>query len=148
VTANTPTGIAGCERLGVGIASHYGPGDGVAMNFCTWALRHISGCGSVTITSLDTGLSVTAPVIDFCDCYTGTSRERIVDLQYGVLMALGLENEQTIFEGVTRGLYEVEVSRGAISASTQQPVVGELPDTRTQARRGGRQPESSGFEKR
>lgn len=103
ITANTPTGIAGCERWGKGIASHYGPGSGVAMNFCTWELRHGSGCGSVTITSVETGLSVRAPVIDFCDCYTGTPRERIVDLQYGVVEALGLD--------LAKGLYPVIVRR-------------------------------------
>lgn len=37
ITINTPTGIAGCEEWGSGIASHYGPGSGVAMNFCTWS---------------------------------------------------------------------------------------------------------------
>lgn len=103
ITQYTPTGIAGCERWGKGIASHYGPGNGVAMNFCTWELRHGSGCGSVTITSLETGLTVRAPVIDYCDCYTGTDRERIIDLQYGVVAALGLD--------LAKGLYPVIVKR-------------------------------------
>jgi hypothetical protein len=101
ITPNTPTGIAGCYREGDGIASHYGPGNGVAMNYCTWALRDNSGCGSVTITSLDTGRSVTVPVIDFCDCYTGTANERLVDLQYDVVTALGLD--------LSAGLYRVNV---------------------------------------
>lgn len=102
-TPNTPTGIAGCQVWGEGIASHYGPGNGVAMNFCTWVLRHEQGCGYATITSLDTGLSVRVPIVDFCDCYTGTDNQRIVDLQYGVLEALGLN-----YSG---GLFEVSVSR-------------------------------------
>ena len=72
------------------------------MNFCTWALRHNSGCGWVTITSHETGLSVTAPVIDYCDCFFGTTDERIVDLQYGVVAALGLD--------LSRGLYPVTVT--------------------------------------
>lgn len=101
VSANTPTGIAGCIRWGEGIASHYGPGSGVAMNFCTWVRRHTYGCGLVTITSLETGITVTAPVIDFGDLYTGTPNERIVDLQWGVVEALGLD--------VRKGLYPVEV---------------------------------------
>lgn len=101
VTPNTPTGIAGCVRWGKGIASHYGPGAGVAMNFCTWTHRHTNGCGSVRITSVDTGITVIAPVIDFCDCYTTTSDERIVDLQWGVVASLGLSTSQ--------GLYKVEV---------------------------------------
>jgi hypothetical protein len=118
VTANTPTGIAGCERWGDGIASHYGPGDGVAMNFCTWELRHSSGCGWVAIQSQQTGIVVTVEVVDFCDCYTGTSRERIVDLQYGVVEALGLNLEA--------GLYDVTVWREGAS-SNNPPAV--LPDT-------------------
>lgn len=100
---NTPTGIAGCEVFGRGIASHYGPGLGVAMNFCTWERRYETGCGSVRIRSLDTGLSVVAAVVDFCDCYTGTANERIVDLQWGLLDLLGLHH--------SRGLYQVEVTR-------------------------------------
>jgi hypothetical protein len=71
------------------------------MNFCTWAYRNEHGCGSVTISSVDTGITVTVPVVDYCDCYTGTSDQRIVDLQWGVLDALGLDS--------SRGLYEVEV---------------------------------------
>jgi hypothetical protein len=110
ITVYTPTGIAGCQREGEGIASHYGPGQGVAMNFCTWTLRHAEGCGSVQVTSLQTGRSLLVPVVDFCDCYTGTSNERIVDLQWGVVQALGLE--------LSQGLYPVLVQR-----STQ------LPDT-------------------
>lgn len=90
VTPNTPTGIAGCERWGRGVATHYGPGDGVAMNFCTWVLRHEHGCGTVKVAAVDTGLVVTVPVIDFGDLYTGTPDERIIDLQYGVVAALGL----------------------------------------------------------
>jgi hypothetical protein len=104
VTSNTPTGIAGCWREGVGIASFYAPGNGVAMNFCTWVVRHSEGCGTVRIRSIDTGRVVIVPVVDFCDCYTNTPNERIVDLQYGVLSALGLSQ--------SKGLYSVEVSRG------------------------------------
>jgi hypothetical protein len=101
VTSNTPTGIAGCEKWGSGIASHYGPGSGVAMNFCTWTYRIKHGCGAVRITSAQTGITVTAPVVDFCDCYFTTKDERIIDLQWGVLGALGLDQSQ--------GLYKVEV---------------------------------------
>lgn len=113
VTPSTPTGIAGCEVFGSGIASHYGPGGGVAMNFCTWERRHSTGCGSVTIRAA-TGLTATVPVVDFCDCYTGTADERVVDLQYAVLAQLGLDP--------ARGLYPVQVWREGESAMT-------LPDT-------------------
>jgi hypothetical protein len=128
ITTNTPTGIAGCYRSGDGVASHYGPGNGAAMNFCTWTLRHSTGCGWVTIQSHDTGLVVTVPVVDFCDCFTGTPDERLVDLQYGVLSALGLDP--------SRGLYPVTVSLGgapsvAAEPATQPaaPAPAVLPDT-------------------
>jgi len=88
-----------------GIASEYGPGNGVAMHFCTWTLRHTSGCGSVKITSLQTGKTVVAPVVDWCFCLVPDSSvpHRIIDLQYGVVEALGLS--------VSTGLYEVDVQR-------------------------------------
>lgn len=119
---NEPTGIKGCEVWGEGIASHYGPGSGVARNDCTWARRTNSGCGSVTITSLETGLSVTAPVIDYCDCYTGTADERIVDLQWGVVDALGLDR--------SAGLYRVRVERAGTSSATPAPAM--LPNSAMQ----------------
>lgn len=103
ITPNTPTGIAGCERWGIGTASMFGPGDGVAMNFCIWELRHSDGCGLVKVTSTANGLVAVVPVVDFCDCYTGTADERIVDLQYGVVAALGLDR--------ARGLWPVKVER-------------------------------------
>jgi len=103
VTTNTPTGIAGCEVWGEGIASWYGPGNGVAMNFCTWTWRHTHGCGMVEVTSLETGVVVVVPVVDYCDCYTGTVRQRIVDLQWGVVATLRLPKSQ--------GLYPVIVTR-------------------------------------
>lgn len=87
-----------------GTASWYGPGNGVAMPFCTWTYRHTNGCGAVLITSVDTGLSTVAPVIDYCQCYVGTPQERIIDLQWGVVSALGLD--------ISRGLYLVTVQGG------------------------------------
>jgi len=103
VSGNTPTGIAGCSRWGQGIASYYGPGIGVAMNFCTWSYRHKHGCGWVMVKSLSTRLQARVPVVDFCDCYTGTPDERIIDLQYDVVQLLGLN--------MSKGLYEVEIWR-------------------------------------
>jgi hypothetical protein len=62
------------------------------------------GCGSVTVTALSTGISVRVPVVDFCDCYTGIEgKERIIDLQGGVLAVLGLNP--------TEGLFRVRVER-------------------------------------
>ena len=94
-----------------GIASWYGPGEGVAMPFCTWAYRHTYGCGAVIIRSLDTGMAVVAPVIDYCQCYVGTPQERIIDLQLSVVGALGLDP--------SKGLFRVSV----------EAFSGELPDT-------------------
>lgn len=115
ITPNTPTGIAGCFVWGEGTASHYAPGWGVAMNFCTWSLRTKVGCGSVLVTSVETGLEVVVPVVDFCDCYTGTADQRIVDLKYDVVAALGLD--------LSAGLYPVRVeSRGLVPLiTTGQP---------------------------
>ena len=97
-----------------GPASHYGPGTGVATQWCTWTLRHSTGCGTLTIQSDQTGLTVIAPVIDWCQCYRGTAMERIVDLQWSVVAALGLD--------LADGLYPVTVWRGGGSPP-------DLPDT-------------------
>jgi hypothetical protein len=99
-----------------GIASWYGPGNGVATQWCTWTLRHTEGCGLLAIQSHQTGLTVIVPVVDWCQCYRGTSDERIVDLQWGVVDALGLDRAD--------GLYPVttwRVDRAAIPPA--------LPDT-------------------
>lgn len=96
----------------VGVASWYGPGTGVATPWCTWTLRHSAGCGSLRIQSHLTGLTVEAPVVDWCSCYVGTPQERIVDLQWGVVAALGLDRAD--------GLYDVTVWRTGAPA---------LPDT-------------------
>lgn len=127
VTANTPSGIAGCYQWGVGKASFYtASGWGVAMNFCTWERRHTDGCGEVVVRSLDTGISVVVPVVDFCDCWWFTDR-RVVDLQGDVVDALGLAR--------SRGIWQVEVQPAAGSvrpATSTQPAgsgVPTLPDT-------------------
>jgi hypothetical protein len=122
ITPNTPTGIAGCEVWGEGTGSWYGSsGYGVAMNFCTWGLRHTQGCGNVSITSQQTGLTATVPVVDFCDCYTGTSRQRIVDMLPGVLSALGLNPSQGLFPVVV-----TPVNTVVTPVNTAAPM---LPDT-------------------
>lgn len=102
----------------VGTASWYGPGNSVATQWCTWVLRHQQGCGILAIKSLQTGRIVYAPVSDWCQCYRGTPRERIVDLQLGVVSALGLSPSQ--------GLYPVQTWR--VEQDIGTAAVG-LPDT-------------------
>ena len=82
--------VAAGDRVS-GTASWYGPGTGVATQWCTWTLRHTAGCGLLAIQSHDTGATVVAPVIDWCQCYRDTADERIVDLQWDVVAALGLD---------------------------------------------------------
>jgi hypothetical protein len=98
----------------LGPASEYGPGTGVAMPFCSWNLRHAEGCGWVRIQSLQNGVTVVVRVVDFCQCYVGTADERIVDLQYGVVAAMGLERAQ--------GLFPVQVQRVGVGPAL-------MPDT-------------------
>jgi hypothetical protein len=107
VTPDTPTGIAGCEVYGEGIASRWS-GPGIARNDCVWPW---TGCQPIRITSLDTGISITVTPTMFGDLYTGTADQRIVDLDPAAVEALGLD--------WSRGLYPVRV----------EPVTVLLPDT-------------------
>lgn len=100
VTWYAPTGIAGCARYGAGVASWY-HGSGVARNDCTWARRHAGPCQAIAIRSLQTGLVVRVTPVEYCDCFTGTADERLVDLDRTTLAALGLDPAD--------GLYPVEV---------------------------------------
>ena len=107
------------EPTVTGTASWYGPGDGVATQWCTWMLRHTHGCGFAVITSLETGITVEVPVVDWCQCFRGTPQERIIDLQWGVVAALGLPRSQ--------GLYPVRVEWVASIGPTTLPNTA-MPD--------------------
>jgi hypothetical protein len=95
VSANSPSGIVGCQLTGPtsGIASWWG-GEVVAANWCVWPW---TTCGSVKVTSVDTGLVVEWPVAMYCDCYTGTPKERLVDMPLGLVAALGLSPSQGLY---------------------------------------------------
>lgn len=109
VTWFSPTGIAGCVVYGDGMASMWG-GLGAARNDCVYPWRH---CQPIAITSLTTGLRIIVTPTMYCDCYTGTRRERIVDLDPSMVRALGLEPAE--------GLWPVNVQPADASSG--------IPDT-------------------
>lgn len=57
----------------------------------------------VRVCSDDTGRCVRLTLVDFCGCYNGTRRERVIDLHPGVVHALGLN--------LSQGVYRVTVTR-------------------------------------
>jgi hypothetical protein len=80
-----------------GTASWYGPGNGVATHWCTWIYRHEHGCGFLAVQSSQTGIVIFAPVIDYCEICRWTPGSRVVDLQWGVVDALGLDRAQGVY---------------------------------------------------
>ena len=123
---NTPTGVKGCVVYGEGTASMWG-GPGVARNDCVWPW---DDCQPIAIQSLETGITIVVTPTMFGDLYTGTSDERIVDLDPAAVAALGLDP--------SKGLWPVYVSpvgsgnpyppvREGESAHVLAPPV--LPDT-------------------
>jgi hypothetical protein len=93
ITAETPTGIAGCVVYGEGTASAWG-GPGVARNDCVWPWRD---CQTIAIQSLTTGLTIIVTPRMFGDLYTGTPQQRIVDLDPAAVRALGLDESDGLW---------------------------------------------------
>ena len=96
VPETQPSGWAGCEVYGSGIASHWS-GPGVARNDCEFPW---TGCATIVITSDETGRSVTVQPTMFCDCYIARDygeTSRIVDLDPATLAALGLDPDLGLY---------------------------------------------------
>lgn len=108
--AYNPTGWEGCSTYGEGLATRW-PGEGVARNDCLWPW---TACQPIRITSRDTGRSIIVRPKMFCDCWTRTVRQKLVDLDRRTLAELGLPWD--------RGVYRVRV--------TPVSQVVALPDTR------------------
>ena len=126
VTAYSPTGVIGCRVYGETTASWY-HGSSAARNDCVWPWN---ACQPITITSLQTGRSITVTPAMYCGCYLGdsdASNDRGVDLTPQQVTDLGLS--------LSAGLYRVviekvagERSDGRAPAMTPPPIQT-LPDT-------------------
>lgn len=81
-----------------GIASWW-HGKVAAVPSCTWPW---TDCPPVQVQSLDTGMVIVVTPAMWCQCYVGTSDERLIDLTTSQLAALGLDPAQ--------GLYRVRVT--------------------------------------
>ena len=82
-----PSGWEGCLIFGTGLASQW-QGPGVARNSCTYPWTN---CTTIRITSLETGREIVVTPQMFCDCYTNTDNQRLVDLGPAAMAALGLD---------------------------------------------------------
>ena len=99
------------------------------MNFCSWDVRHSTGCGSVRVTSHDTGLSVVTEVGEWCHCYVNApgpngETERLIDLTRPLVAALGLDWDT--------GMYRVTVE--PVSSTNRAQLM--LPDTSAERKIG------------
>jgi hypothetical protein len=115
VTDYSPTGVVGCVVYGEGTASMWG-GPGAARNDCVYPW---TDCQTISIQSLQTGLVIIVTPTMYGDLYLGDddpSNDRIVDLDPGMVAALGLD--------AAAGLWRVNVT--PVDARSGQPL---LPDT-------------------
>ena len=118
-----PAGWVCPPRYGVGTASTWN-GSGAATNSCSYVVRESTGCQTLAIRSLDTGIVVIATPVDWCMCWVGVTgpngeTERLVDLSPDLVAALGLPGP---------GLYDVEVQPFRENQSSAV-----LPDTASEA---------------
>ena len=101
VGVNSPTGIVGCVVYGTGIASWYG-GFSAARNDCVYPWGN---CQAISIRSLDTEVTIIVTPRMYCDCYTGTSKERIVDLSQQMVLDLGLKTGTGLYRVIVQPYY-------------------------------------------
>jgi hypothetical protein len=118
VTWYSPTGVAGCEIYGEGIASTW-PGPGAARNDCLWPWHD---CQPIAVQSLQTGVTIIVTPTMYGDLYLGDNNprnDRIVDLGPAMVEALGLD--------LGGGLWPVSVT--PVDGSGQFLSSPALPDT-------------------
>lgn len=91
--------IAACSDLArageptEGVASWW-HGDVAAVPDCTWPW---TDCAPRRVTSQRTGISIVVTPAMYCQCYVGTSDERLIDLTASQVLALGLDPADGLF---------------------------------------------------
>jgi hypothetical protein len=96
----------------------------VARNDCLYPW---TDCTPIRVTSLVTGRSIVVQPSMFCDCYTRTPDQRLVDLDPRSVALLGLDWDQGLYRVTVRPARgERGVSEAMSPATTHGPV---LPNT-------------------
>lgn len=104
-----PAGFVCDPVYGEGTASMWG-GPGTATNSCVWPFD----CDPIQVTSLDTGRSIVTTPTTWCHCWVGVTgpngeTARIVDLDPGSVLALGLNSADGLWRVTVQPFYEVPV---------------------------------------